>query len=98
MRAGQLAGEAGERTLLIWNGRMSAPVAAVLAHLAHANGCRVLPTPLAANELGCQAAGLGGTHARAGAGGGRRREACARSCCWAPIRSAAGRAASAGAG
>jgi anaerobic selenocysteine-containing dehydrogenase len=32
-----------------------------LAHVAHATGCRILPTPRAANELGCQAAGLG-TH------------------------------------
>jgi formate dehydrogenase (NADP+) alpha subunit len=39
---------------------MSEPVAAVLAHLAHTHGCRVLPTPQAANELGCQAAGLAG--------------------------------------
>ncbi len=57
---GSLAGEAGEGTVLIWNGRMSPPVAAVLAHLAHSTGCRILTTPLAANELGCQAAGLGG--------------------------------------
>jgi NADH-quinone oxidoreductase subunit G len=58
---GELAGRLSERSVLIWNGRMSRPVAAVLAHLAHSVGCRVLPTPLAANELGCQAAGLG-TH------------------------------------
>src|SRR4029078_11691493 len=32
----------------------------------HGSGCRVLPTPLAANELGCQAAGLG-THTPAAA-------------------------------
>ena len=57
---GELAGEVGERSLVIWNGRMSEPVAAVLAHLAHSHGCRVLPTPQAANELGCQAAGLAG--------------------------------------
>jgi predicted molibdopterin-dependent oxidoreductase YjgC len=58
---GSLAREAGDDTVLIWNGRMSPPVATVLAHLAHATGCRVLATPLAANELGCQAAGLGGS-------------------------------------
>ncbi len=57
---GQLAAEVSERTVVIWNGRMSPPVAAVLAHLAHSTGCRVLATPLAANELGCQATGLGG--------------------------------------
>ena len=51
----------GDRSVILWNGRMSAPVATVLAHVAHTSGCRVLPTPLAANELGCQAAGLG-TH------------------------------------
>ena len=51
----------GEHSVILWNGRMSAPVATVLAHVAHTSGCRVLPTPLAANELGCQAAGLG-TH------------------------------------
>ena len=50
-----------DRSVILWNGRMSAPVATVLAHIAHTSGCRVLPTPLAANELGCQAAGLG-TH------------------------------------
>jgi NADH-quinone oxidoreductase subunit G len=58
--AGSLARDAGEDTVLIWNGRMSPPVATVLAHLAHVTGCRVLATPLAPNELGCQAAGLGG--------------------------------------
>src|SRR5206468_4070251 len=42
-----------DRSVILWNGRMSAPVAAVLAHVAHTSGCRVLPTPLAANELGC---------------------------------------------
>ena len=47
--------------MLIWNGRMSPPVATVLAYLAHSTRCRVLATPLAANELGCQAAGLGGS-------------------------------------
>ncbi len=57
---GSLAREAGENTVVIWNGRMSPPVATVLAHLAHLTGCRVLATPLAPNELGCQAAGLGG--------------------------------------
>ncbi len=51
----------GERSVLIWNGRMSRPVAAVLGHVAHTAGCCVLPTPQAPNELGCQAAGLG-TH------------------------------------
>ena len=50
-----------DHSVILWNGRMSAPVATVLAHVAHTSGCRVLPTPLAANELGCQAAGLG-TH------------------------------------
>ncbi|MDX6547339.1 MAG: NADH-quinone oxidoreductase subunit [Gaiellales bacterium] len=57
---GRLASAVSERSVLIWNGRMSRPVAAVLAHLAHTCGCRVLATPLAPNELGCQAAGLGG--------------------------------------
>jgi NADH-quinone oxidoreductase subunit G len=56
---GSLAMHVSDRSVLIWNGRMSTPVAAVLAHLAHSHDCRVLPTPLAANELGCQAAGLG---------------------------------------
>jgi NADH-quinone oxidoreductase subunit G len=56
---GELAGALGERSVLIWNGRMSRPVAAVLGHLAHAAGSRILPTPQAPNELGCQAAGLG---------------------------------------
>ena len=50
----------GERSVLIWNGRMSPPVAAVLAHIAHTTGCSVLCTPMAPNELGCQASGLGG--------------------------------------
>jgi len=58
---GRLAVHVSERSVLIWNGRMSEPVAAVLAYVAHATGMRVLPTPQAANELGCQAAGLG-TH------------------------------------
>jgi NADH-quinone oxidoreductase subunit G len=58
---GELAGALGERSVVIWNGRMSRPVAAVLGHLAHSAGCRILPTPQAPNELGCQAAGLG-TH------------------------------------
>ncbi len=49
------------RTILIWGGRMSRPVAAVLAHVAHTLGCAVLPTPLATNELGCHAAGLAGS-------------------------------------
>jgi NADH-quinone oxidoreductase subunit G len=57
---GSLAREGGDGTVLVWNGRMSPPVATLLAHLAHSTGCRVLATPLAANELGCQAAGLGG--------------------------------------
>jgi NADH-quinone oxidoreductase subunit G len=50
----------GERSVLIWNGRMSPPVAAVLAHIAHTTGCSVLCTPMSPNELGCQASGLGG--------------------------------------
>jgi NADH-quinone oxidoreductase subunit G len=58
---GPLAGELTDRSVLIWNGRMSRPVASVLGHVAHAAGCRILPTPQAPNELGCQAAGLG-TH------------------------------------
>jgi NADH-quinone oxidoreductase subunit G len=47
------------RAVIVWSGRMSRPLAAALAHVAHTAGARVLPTPLAANELGCQAAGLG---------------------------------------
>src|SRR5205085_9994294 len=56
---GRLAMHVSERSVLIWNGRMSEPVAAVLAYVAHATGLRILPTPQAPNELGCQAAGLG---------------------------------------
>ena len=40
---------------------MSEPVAAVLAHAAHELGAGILRTPAAANEVGCLAAGLGGT-------------------------------------
>ena len=78
---------------------MSAPVATVLAHVAHTSGCRVLPTPLAANELGCQAAGLGthdtGQQALEAVEQGTRARPW---CCSAPTRSAAGRAATAGGG
>src|SRR5262249_33671235 len=61
-------GELGEtlrsgRAILIWAGRMSEPVAAVLAHVAHSTGASVLPTPAATNELGCTAAGLAGATA-----------------------------------
>jgi len=45
--------------VVIWAGPMRPAIAAVLAHLAHARGWSVLRTPRAANELGCQAAGLG---------------------------------------
>jgi NADH-quinone oxidoreductase subunit G len=63
------AGESGElaaamassRTVVIWNAPLHPPVAGLLAHVAHRTGCGILPTPLVANELGCQAAGLG-TH------------------------------------
>jgi len=63
-----LDGELGEtlrsgRAILIWAGRMSEPVAAVLAHVAHSTGASVLPTPAATNELGCTAAGLAGATA-----------------------------------
>jgi NADH-quinone oxidoreductase subunit G len=49
------------RTVLIWNAPLHRPVAGLLAYVANATGASVLPTPRAANELGCQAAGLG-TH------------------------------------
>jgi NADH-quinone oxidoreductase subunit G len=52
---------AERRTVVIWNAPLRPEAARVLAHLAHSCGCAILPTPLAANELGCQAAGLG-TH------------------------------------
>ena len=55
------AAMAGARTVVIWNGPLHLPVAGLLAHVAHATGCRILATPRAANELGCQAVGLG-TH------------------------------------
>jgi predicted molibdopterin-dependent oxidoreductase YjgC len=58
-KGGELVGDVTDRSVLIWNGRMSKPVAAVLAHLAHTTGARVLQTPQAPNELGCHAAGLG---------------------------------------
>ncbi|MDX6591144.1 MAG: NADH-quinone oxidoreductase subunit [Gaiellales bacterium] len=58
-KGGELAGAVTDKSVLIWNGRMSKPVGAVLAHLAHSTGARVLQTPQAANELGCHAAGLG---------------------------------------
>jgi NADH-quinone oxidoreductase subunit G len=56
---GELAADVTDRSVLIWNGRMSKPVATVLAHLAHTTGARILQTPQAPNELGCHAAGLG---------------------------------------
>ncbi len=52
---------AERRTVVIWNAPLRPEAARVLAHLAHSCGCAILPTPLATNELGCQAAGLG-TH------------------------------------
>ncbi|MGN6379082.1 MAG: molybdopterin-dependent oxidoreductase, partial [Gaiellales bacterium] len=55
------AAMASSRTVVIWNAPLHPPVAGLLAHVAHRSGCRILPTPLSANELGCQAAGLG-TH------------------------------------
>jgi NADH-quinone oxidoreductase subunit G len=58
---GRLAVHVSERSVLIWNGRMSDPVAAVLAYVAHSTGMRILPTPQSPNELGCQASGIG-TH------------------------------------
>src|SRR5262249_7274573 len=58
---GRLAVQVAERSVLIWTGRMSEPVAAVLAYVAHSTGMRILPTPQSPNELGCQAAGIG-TH------------------------------------
>jgi predicted molibdopterin-dependent oxidoreductase YjgC len=57
---GELAAAVGDAaTVVIWAGPMHPAIAAVLAHLAHARGWTVLRTPRAANELGCQAAGLG---------------------------------------
>ena len=57
---GELAAAVGDAsTVVIWAGPMRPAIAAVLAHLAHARGWTVLRTPRAANELGCQAAGLG---------------------------------------
>ena len=59
---GELATALGDRrAVIVWTGRMSEPVAAVLAHAAHELGAGVLRTPAAANEVGCLAAGLGGT-------------------------------------
>ena len=59
---GELATALGNRrAVIVWTGRMSEPVAAVLAHAAHELGAGVLRTPAAANEIGCLAAGLGGT-------------------------------------
>jgi anaerobic selenocysteine-containing dehydrogenase len=51
----------GERSVLSWSAPLSPAVAAVLGHLCQTRSCRVLATPLVANELGCQDAGLG-TH------------------------------------
>jgi NADH-quinone oxidoreductase subunit G len=51
----------GERSLVIWSAPLRPAVTAVLAHVCQTRGCRVLAAPLAANELGCQDAGLG-TH------------------------------------
>jgi NADH-quinone oxidoreductase subunit G len=57
---GELSAAVGDATaVVIWAGPMRPAIAAVLAHLAHARGWSVLRTPRAANELGCQAAGLG---------------------------------------
>jgi NADH-quinone oxidoreductase subunit G len=50
---------ATEGAVLIWSGRMSPAAAGVIAHLCHTLGCSVLPTPVAPNEVGCGAAGLG---------------------------------------
>ncbi len=59
---GELATALGDRrAVIVWTGRMSEPVAAVLAHAAHELGAGILRTPAAANEVGCLAAGLGGT-------------------------------------
>jgi NADH-quinone oxidoreductase subunit G len=52
-----------EGAVLIWSGRMSPAAAGVIAHLCHTLGCTVLATPVAANELGCSAAGLGDSSA-----------------------------------
>ncbi len=52
---------AGGRTVIIWTGRMSEPVAAVLAHVAHVLDASVLLTPASTNELGCADNGLAGT-------------------------------------
>ena len=57
----ELARALGERSVLIWSAPLRPAVTAVLAHVCQTRGCRVLPTPLVANELGCQDAGLG-TH------------------------------------
>ena len=57
----ELARALGERSVLIWSAPLRPAVTAVLAHVCQTRGCRVLPTPLVANELGCQHAGLG-TH------------------------------------
>src|SRR4029079_2056756 len=46
---------------IVWTGRISEPVAAVLAHAAHELHVRELRPQGAANEVGCLAAGLGGT-------------------------------------
>ncbi len=51
---------AADGSVLVWVGRMDSAAAATLAHVAHATGCSVLPTPVTGNELGCQAAGLHG--------------------------------------
>jgi NADH-quinone oxidoreductase subunit G len=57
---GELSAAVGDAAaVVIWAGPMRPAIAAVLAHLAHARGWSVLRTPRAANELGCQAAGLG---------------------------------------
>ena len=57
---GELSAAVGDSAaVLIWAGPMRPSIAAVLAHVAHARGWTVLRTPRAANELGCQAAGLG---------------------------------------
>ncbi|MGH3075218.1 MAG: molybdopterin-dependent oxidoreductase, partial [Gaiellales bacterium] len=57
---GELSAAVGDSAaILIWAGPMRPAIAAVLAHVAHARGWTVLRTPRAANELGCQAAGLG---------------------------------------
>src|SRR6185437_9422274 len=40
----------GERSVLIWSAPLRPAVTAVLSHVCQMRGCRVLPTPLAANE------------------------------------------------